>query len=446
MILKDALAKSSFGPEQDNIKCAIDAYIEKKIPYREEYTLIWAGKVVDTAATYAEFSIDRGARLDKYRKQHGSGWLWYETGLKVKPSEIARQSRACELARDVLSSGLGHYYVSQCFMKRSGYVMRLEQHGDGEQLQPPAQITDAWLNTPAGEVFCQQVGPRIAFRSLLDSGASMPSLMSYDLTLLGIDRKHYACQSIVPLMTAMGIKNSCMYELHVTVLDEQLRELVDPTDAVWPYHGKYLGGIIPVAESLEAPDEYLNEVEGFTANGRLSGLGPFLASYVSSAPSRNTIFLGEDRNDVLGISKLPGQRRWDIMMPSAQPGGGEEDKYLGNPHIQFTHLAGKVIDVDMVDHKHGSCTVMNRGDGSAPIQHQTCPSRDCAHFMGISIAGVFPGVPQPAEKPAARAAATLGRGTKPLVHPGGKSTYFYHPRPEVDPRSRPEPLDDPMEF
>lgn len=53
--LKEALADSEFEPEKRNIKGAIAAYESGEIPYSKKYTSIWAGKVVDTADTYAEF-------------------------------------------------------------------------------------------------------------------------------------------------------------------------------------------------------------------------------------------------------------------------------------------------------------------------------------------------------------------------------------------------------
>lgn len=125
--LTEALKTSTFGPEQDNIKCAIAGYRTGTIPYQEAYTLIWAGKIVETAKDYESIAVDRDLRLDRYLKDHGPGWLWYERGLKIHPAAVPRAARCTELSRVVSPHGLGQYYITQGFQKRAGWVMRMPQ-------------------------------------------------------------------------------------------------------------------------------------------------------------------------------------------------------------------------------------------------------------------------------------------------------------------------------
>jgi hypothetical protein len=70
---------------------------------------------------------------------------------------------------------------------------------------------------------------------------------------------------------------------------------------------------------------------------------PFVACYVASAPTRNVLYLGEDRNDVLGWHRMPGQKKWCIEKnPTEQ--GLPFNRY-DNPHITFRHREDRIIDV-----------------------------------------------------------------------------------------------------
>ena len=74
-LLRTSLKDSKPPAERENIAGAIAAYESGQIGYSDKYTLIWAGKVVDTCATYPEFTVDRIERLDRYARQHGPHWL-----------------------------------------------------------------------------------------------------------------------------------------------------------------------------------------------------------------------------------------------------------------------------------------------------------------------------------------------------------------------------------
>jgi hypothetical protein len=124
-VLESALADSQYEHEKQNIRGAIAAYKSGKIGYQEDYTVIYAGEVVDTAKSYGAFVHDRQERLDRYEKKHGQHWLWWERGLKCLPHLAPRASKCLELRRDPGSTGLGQYWVNQIFWKRYGWVSRM---------------------------------------------------------------------------------------------------------------------------------------------------------------------------------------------------------------------------------------------------------------------------------------------------------------------------------
>ena len=238
------------------------------------------------------------------------------------------------------------------------------------------QAEHAWqfARLPDGQVGCQLEGPKLVFRSLLDSGATYPGLYREDFNKLIIDQDHYAAQSVDTIDTANGTIRTRVFELFVSVLDENLNQLVDPENAVWPFHAKYLGGLCPVAE-IATP---MIDAQGREVNNRLSGLLPFVACYISSTPTRNTLFLGEDRKDVLGGHRMPGQRKWDISLPSGRPTDQISWDRFDNPKTTFTHRGGRIIDEDDPVIEHASTVYFNRGQ--ATEQRLRCsPKEELEH-------------------------------------------------------------------
>jgi hypothetical protein len=77
------------------------------------------------------------------------------------------------------------------------------------------------------KVQCGEHGPRLSFRCLLDSGATLPSLHTLDLYNLGIKPVQYEAQSVIRMVTANGGKVVRVFELFVCVLDEDGKQLVD---------------------------------------------------------------------------------------------------------------------------------------------------------------------------------------------------------------------------
>ena len=111
--LRTVLQKSTFEPEIENISAVIAAYESGQIGYSKQFTLLWAGKVVETAQSYAEFAADRPERLDRYERDHGPGWLWWEGPLWLHPSEQSRAA-GCQII-DLSPSrySFGHFYINQ---------------------------------------------------------------------------------------------------------------------------------------------------------------------------------------------------------------------------------------------------------------------------------------------------------------------------------------------
>lgn len=179
---------------------------------------------VDTAKTYAEFSVNRLKRLDNYQKEHGDGWLWYEAGLKISPRHAPRLALCCSIPRDERPDGFGQYYVQQAFQKLAGFVCRISK--PIPDLGVPSEITSQWFATPDGLWYCGQNGLKISFTSLLDSGASHPSLFKDDFEALSIKDTEYAAQTAVEYVTANGVTVSKCYELEVTVQDGYGKGLV----------------------------------------------------------------------------------------------------------------------------------------------------------------------------------------------------------------------------
>jgi hypothetical protein len=89
-MLREVIETSECPAEVANIFGAIKAYQDGLIQYWNKWTLIWNGRVVDYCPSYASFSQDRTARLDRYAEEFGPGWLWYEAPLEQAGSDPPR--------------------------------------------------------------------------------------------------------------------------------------------------------------------------------------------------------------------------------------------------------------------------------------------------------------------------------------------------------------------
>lgn len=367
--LRWTLEKSNFEPQKENISGAIEAYRSGAIQYSDHFTILYAGKVVDTAPNYGAFVVDRQERLNRYHEVHGPHWIWYEPPLNVDPESRPQMLGSMGLHRAANYTNLGAWHITQGFWKRSGWVMRMAATGPAT----PSPMEPSFLRNADGSVYCQNVGPKQAFRSVLDSGATYPSLYREDFQKLMIDDQNYAAQSVETLNTANGVVYARLFELFVCVLDEQQKQLVDENHCAHPYHAKYLGGLCPV---VEAQGSVTYDAEGREVSSRLSGLLPFVACYVASAPTRNTMWLGEDRKDVLGSHRLPGGRKWDINLPLGPPAGFDDiaQKY-GDPKTTFSHRGGKILDEDDPNMDFASTVTLMKGTPQES-SIRNCPKED----------------------------------------------------------------------
>ncbi|KAF7548357.1 hypothetical protein G7046_g8706 [Stylonectria norvegica] len=232
-------------------------------------------------------------------------------------------------------------------------------------------------------------GPRCFFLMHLDSGASCPCLYGTDLDIIGIDTRQYPPQTEMPMSTANGLVNAPMFEMRVDVCRHNGESLVGD-DPVWPQERHELGGIFPVAvmpTSTQPPkgdsgpldDKLIEERrrggEDVSEKGlatrkkksmetRLSGLLPFQVCYTACAPGMDMWF-GEDRRDVLGADRMPGQRRYErhkTAKPEVLPVAISR---VGRPEsIIFDHQMGprrRLVDADVAGRPGASVLTVTDG-------------------------------------------------------------------------------------
>jgi len=235
-----------------------------------------------------------------------------------------------------------------------------------------------------GTVNCGVAGPKLQFRSLLDSGATYPSLYASDFRSLGVHPAFYPAQSLAVVMTAGGKVTERVYEMHVQLVDESGRSLVDLLDSVNPRFPAYLGGLSPVLVVGLSDSPPIN-MEGEEDAIRLSGIMPFLAAYMSSTPSKNIILLGENRNDVLGAHKIPPVRRWMVGL-SQDPCDMSQWTNFGDPTITFSHRKGLIIDQDIS--RGASKLTVNVGRGDLERSVTFDPRGDFLDEIAVGQPGV----------------------------------------------------------
>jgi hypothetical protein len=151
----------------------------------------------------------------------------------------------------------------------------------------------------------------------------------------------------------------------------------DKDNPSWPFTGQYLGGLCPVTEITEP----ISNEDGPEVTARLSGLLPFRACYVSSTPGLPHLFLGEDRGDVLGAFRMPGQMRWTM---DARHAAGKlvtvKDPpanlaTYGRPITTFEHRDGHLVDEDDPSNPHASVVSLHKGL-PGEVRYRHCPAAD----------------------------------------------------------------------
>ncbi|KAI0400790.1 hypothetical protein F4802DRAFT_609862 [Xylaria palmicola] len=289
--LRQALNSSQCEDESINIRAAIQGYESGQIPYSRDFTLIYAGHIVDRCQTYDSFCVDRSERLDHYFAEHGPGWLWHEPPLAGPGNEALAMKALCLERRGNHMYGMGLYPI---FLE---FAVQRERVSRGKSKKPPRQTgNDKSTKEMKHDASCH-------LDTVLDSGATFPMIYESDLTWLDIDFTEYPAQGLMSVRSIEGKSSLKFYEMYVSVCTVGGRSLIGlGQEAVWPEEPRRLGGFYPVV-AMKEPREGRGD--------RLSGTMPFDACYMSSAPSTERIWLGEDRRDVLGTNRLPAHLRFD---------------------------------------------------------------------------------------------------------------------------------------
>ncbi|KAK1983345.1 hypothetical protein LZ30DRAFT_748707 [Colletotrichum cereale] len=260
--LAESLEDSHFPPERANIAAAVSLYRAARIPYSANWALLYAGHLVDFAPTYASFTADRAARLDRYARLHGEGWLWIEPPLAREPGgpTFFSARRGTFLPENDTSYDMGHYSVTMSFRRMKNLVYRggpgadvspkrkhdrlarsSDDDDDGEGIikspetwpayfsddeDPDASDTSPGLHPSSSSSSSSSAhragiepgarlrasrpsrhprmardrdAPTLHFRLLLDSGATLPLIYDRDARALGIRRDTYAAVSRIRL-------------------------------------------------------------------------------------------------------------------------------------------------------------------------------------------------------------------------------------------------------
>lgn len=348
------------GPMKTNITAALKGYDTGLISFSVTYTLIYAGRIVDTSCkTYAEFTHDREERLDRYFAEHDPGYLWWEPPLARAGGGrvLAKKSTTMRLDRgedEVLIEAYGieglrfvdeaaHYKVPLGFkrddrlrrrldvqpMRRASVVAKetmvespalgkRKRHEPGsEDEEERARVTKrAQMPSSAAQIAnttaptTQQTSPKtgsptIFFDMLLDSGAELPLLLHDDFSLLGFTHHDTNAASVIEIAAAAGQSSSALcFDLLVGL---EFDRSLHGTDLSPDYSEArfFPSRVVKLPSSVTAPPH-----GGFSGE-RLSGMLPFLAYYIASAPGNGQLRLGEERFEVLGLRNMPAGLKYD---------------------------------------------------------------------------------------------------------------------------------------
>ncbi|KAK0657570.1 hypothetical protein B0T16DRAFT_453014 [Cercophora newfieldiana] len=342
-ILRTMLESSHFPPEIENVSAAIAGYTSGEIGCSNLYTLIWAGRIVDQCPDHSTFTEDRAARLDRYAALYGPGWLWYEPPLSGPSSITARKAICLENhpAWRHQTDNMGHYQIAMGFRRRKLAVSRSNSLPAGGAPSKPRRRPQKLPTEP------DEDGPTVFWSVLLDTGATFPCLYEGDLQRLGIDLLTYAAQSARNIATADDAKIMRIYELHVTIASD----LTQNTDTIT------LGTVaIPVvALPGSAPDDASDPA---CAPDRLSGIIPFHTCYVSSVPCNFKIWMGAERNSVLGAGRFPAKKVDDGTSTPARQRLLLETAALGTPtRVVFEHNLADVVLRDTDEGNQGNLLI-----------------------------------------------------------------------------------------
>ena len=136
-----------------------------------------------------------------------------------------------------------------------------------------------------------------------------------------------------------------IFEIYVEVDGNDGTPIVDPNNPMVP-NRRVIRGVYPVLKIKEKiKDPY--DPASYLANHRLSGLMPFLSSYVSIVPGSNIILLGKNRNDIIGHYKMPPFQVW-CLYASQKSFIKPDFSYIENPNIWFHHPHQPITEKDVL--------------------------------------------------------------------------------------------------
>ncbi|CAN8101352.1 unnamed protein product [Discula destructiva] len=367
--LRDA-PEEGCEPMKENITAALKGYDTGAIGFSDNYTLIYAGRIVDTTAkSYVEFTVDRQKRLDRYFEQHGPGYFWWEPPLsKNRGRVLAKKGTCLNLDREVgeklfmedpksasFQDDATHYKVPLGFRKDDSVRRRLngskrcalveqDAHPEilagekrklpdvGSDLDEPivnkrhrqannvTKRTDMYRAGAKGSAISAPTlsetsstadskalrdskrtdNPTIFFDMLLDSGCELPILLHDDFALLGCSKKDANAASVVEIAAAAGHSSTALcFELLVGL------ELEGSSSEAWMDRTAYSESRFFPCRVIKLPPAIKAPAYGAFSSDRLSGMLPFLAYYMASAPGNMMMWLGEKRAEVLSSVNFP---------------------------------------------------------------------------------------------------------------------------------------------
>ncbi|KAM0808160.1 putative Peptidase A2 domain-containing protein [Seiridium cardinale] len=339
--LRTAVEYTDFNTQRINIEAAITGYETGVIKCSGDYTLLYAGAIVDTCPSYHSFATDRNERLDRYAEEFGPGWLWYEPPLAGSDSgSYAKKGFSIDQYpwhlppnHKVHGEDFGMWSIKMRFVVDENKVRR------SAKAPPPSSKRRRAVQDSEAQDF-----PRgsATFAVMLDSGSTFPMLTENDLSKFGITnmQKNYTAQTVWSIQTAQGLVENCpLFDLDVGVgaaLNENNSSPLNKPPG-WPREQGILGGLCPVGilPMISEPVKWTD---------RLSGIFPFKVCYMSSVPTTGRIWLGENRRDVLGAQRFPPYRRhitdgkWAITNSQGVADYDEAISSLGTPdEVIFAH-------------------------------------------------------------------------------------------------------------
>ncbi|KAM0269340.1 hypothetical protein ACHAPA_004272 [Fusarium lateritium] len=407
-LLRTSLERSDCPAGDINIRAAIQAYRTGRIKCWDKWTLLYAGRVADFCPSYESFTLDRDERMDRYHNLYGEGWLWYEPPLAPRGNYQPEQLMAATWAQPSEHCGMLTGYeafgwnIHMGFRRVKGFHSRInERVGDPSRRKSGKVLLYQTKMREEGSeerdtCFVEdedndKAAPRVCFNMQLDSGATHPCLHNTDLDYIGIDRKRYPAQTHTPINTATSSAVAKIYEMRVDVCRHNGESLVGDK-AVYPDDRRELGGIVPVLVLIQSSDdqsgpldEWLKEAEidgehisektmaeryKGQRETRLSGMLPFQVCYFSGTPGASTFWFGEDRRDVIGTDRMPGQRRWERHKRVQGAKVPDEVLNMNRPTIIFEQKSNngtRVVDVDSIEDPNMSFLTIDDKNGSRRV-------------------------------------------------------------------------------